>query len=53
MTYMLAKHRRLDVALSPLYFQHHMPLMGFAGLLRRAAKHWPKDTGIGLTGQHT
>lgn len=41
MAYLIAKHRRMEVALSPLYFQHRMPLMGYSALLRRALRERP------------
>jgi glycosyltransferase involved in cell wall biosynthesis len=51
MAYLFGKHRRLDVALAPLYFQRELGLAEYARLLRGAQKWWPEDLGSpgGLT----
>lgn len=45
MAYLFGKHRRMDVALAPLYFQRELGLAEYARLLRGAEKWWPDDLG--------
>jgi glycosyltransferase involved in cell wall biosynthesis len=43
MAYMFGKHRRMDVALAPLYFQRELGIAEYSRLLRSARKWWPDD----------
>jgi glycosyltransferase involved in cell wall biosynthesis len=47
LAYLYAKHRRIDVALCPAYFERGMSLAGFTQALARAARWWPHDSPAG------
>jgi glycosyltransferase involved in cell wall biosynthesis len=42
MAYLIGKHPRMDVALSPLYFQRGLRIAEYARLLRGSARWWPE-----------